>query len=180
MDFQDRLKEIREKQHAKYEAERIKKEREDKEREEKEKVELEKKLQEVRRLNDELEAKKTKAITVLFEIEENIDNLQENYTSENILYSLSIIESLIQCNIIFIMEQNKLKELQDVVMNLITVLNMLNENNNDKKDLNILKNIYDTMKNIFSIVDLDIQIELMDTTNDENYAKEFNKKLNNL
>lgn len=176
----DHIEEYRKKARERYETERIKKEREQRELEEKQKEEEHKRLEEIQRKIDEENAKKHKVLSVIWEIEDHMDSLQFNNTSENILYSLSMIESLLQTNITNLKEGNKLNELQNTILNLIDILNMLNENNSDKKDLTVLKGISETMKTIFDLVELNIKIELMDTTNDENFAKEFNKKLNNL
>lgn len=174
------MEEYRKRAKAKYEAEKIEKERIQRDVELKQKEEEERQKQEIQRRLDEASMKKNKVMSIIWEIEENVDNLQMNYNSENILYNLTLIESLIHNNIEFLKTEDKLGELQTIVLNLIDILNMLNENKEDKKDLNVLKNISVLMKNIFELVDLDIKIELMDTSNDENFAKEFNKKLNNL
>jgi hypothetical protein len=176
----DNIEEYRKRARERYETERIKKEREQREIEERHKEEERKKLEEIQKKIDEQNAKKHKALSILWEVEEHIDSLQFNNSSENIFYSLSMIESLLQININFLKEEEKINELHNIILNLINILNMLNENNNDKKDLTVLKGISETMKTIFKLAELDIKIELMDTTNDENFAKEFNKKLNNL
>lgn len=163
------MDEYRKKAQEKYDIERKKKEYEQKEEERK-------RLEENQRKIDEENIKKHKILSIFLEIEDHIDNIQTNNSSENILYCLTMIESIIQININFLKKEDKIQELQNTVFNIINILNMLHENSN-KKDLIVLKNISEIMKIIFNLIGLDIEIELMNTTNDEEFANEINRKL---
>ncbi len=172
------LEEYRKKARLRYENEVMKREKEEREIEDKLKEEERIRLEEIKRKNDEETIKNNKALSVLLEIEEHVDSLQFNNSLDNILFELILIESLIQINIDFLKEMDKISDLQNTIMNLVNILNMIHENNNNNtKDLMILKNISEKIKNIFDLIGLDIKIEIMDTYNDENFAKEFENKL---
>ncbi len=172
------LDEYRKRARLRYENEVMKREKEEREIEEKLKEDERLRLEEIKRKNDEETIKNNKALSVLLEIEEHVDSLQFNNSLDNILFELILIESLIQINIEFLKEMDKMNDLQNTIMNLVNILNMIHENNNkNTKDLMILKNISEKIKNIFDLIGLDIKIEIMDTYNDENFAKEFENKL---
>lgn len=171
------LDEYRKRARLRYENDVMKREKEEREIEEKLKEEERIRLEEIKRKIDEENSKNNKALTILLEIEEHVDSLQLDNSLDNVLCEIILIESLILINIEFIKEMKKMSDLQDTIMNLVNILNMIHENNNNTKDLLILKNISEKIKNIFDLIGLDIKIELMDTDNDENFAKDFEDKL---
>jgi hypothetical protein len=122
----------------------------------------------------ELVKKETITLNICLEIEDNIDAIQINNESENILISLINIESIIHNNIDFIKENNKLIIVQDNILKLIDILNKLNQNGN--RDITMIKNITNTMTQIFKLVDISIDIESMDTSQDAKIALEMNNK----
>ncbi len=124
---------------------------------------------------DEIIRRDTMALNICMEIADNIDSIQLNSNQDNILLSLINIESIIHNNINFIKEQNKLITIQDNVLDLVNILNKLNENGN--KDLTLIHNISNIMNQIFSLLEIHIDIESMDTSQDEKMAKEMSNKI---
>ncbi len=139
----------------------------------KNKIEQEKEDIEIKKIQEEIVKKENLSLSIILEITENIDVIQTNYSYETLICCLSHIESIIMTNIDLIKE-SKFKETQGLILNLVNVINLLNENDKNK-DLNIVKLISNFMENIFTFLELDIDIELMDTSDDEKYACEINE-----
>jgi hypothetical protein len=127
-----------------------------------------------REKEEEIIRQETMAINICLEINDNIDSIQINNNHDNILISLINIESIIHKNIAFIKEKGKLVTIQDSILELVNILNKLNENGN--KDVTMIQNISNIMTQIFNLLEIHIDIESMDTSQDEQLAKELSNK----
>jgi len=174
------LNEYRENARKKYEEYKIQKDRD--EREEKERLDRIKREEEQRQY--EIIIKQNEAISIVLEIEENIDSLQFSNDDDYLLTTLIGIESIIKTHNILLKNEDKTKDIQGSIINLINILNMINESkksSNNNKNLENINNIHIIMKSIFELIDMtDINIEVMDTSEDEDYAKKLHDQLNNI
>ena len=127
-----------------------------------------------REKEEEIIRQETMAVNICLEINDNIDSIQINNNPDNILISLINIESIIHKNITFIKEKSKLVIIQDSILELVNILNKLNENGN--KDVTMIQNISNIMNQIFNLLEIHIDIESMDTSQDEQFAKELSNK----
>jgi hypothetical protein len=174
------LNDYRQNARKKYEEYKIQKDRE--EREEQERLDRIKKEEELKK--QEIIRKQNEAISITLEIDDIIDSIQFTNDYDFLITSLISIESLIKSNKQLLIDENKIKEIQNSIINLINILNMINENKknmNENTNLENINNIHTIMKGIFELIDMnDINIEVMDTTEDEEYAKKLHDQLNNL
>lgn len=138
------------------------------------KEEIEKKEKENELIRRDLLNKQNNVTAIALEIEQNLDSLQFESSLDNILFTLTIINSLIENNINLLNEFDKTEEIREHVLNLVNILNEISERHKST-DLESLRLISNLMKNIFSLVEINIDIELMDTTNDLEVAKEIQK-----
>jgi len=138
------------------------------------KEEKELKEREEELFRNELINKQNNAMAITLEIEQNLDSLQFESTTDNIIFTLTIIHSLIENNLVLLKEFDKIEELKEHVLNLVNILNDISERHNSK-DLETLRQISNLMKNIFELVEVNIDIELMDTSKDIEFAHEIQK-----
>ena len=83
------------------------------------------------------------------------------------------MESIIE----LIKKHDKLKDIQTKIMELVEVLNDIHKN---KKHLSYVQEIDKIVKNIFKTAEIeDIEVQMMDTDNDEEYAKKIQEELYN-
>lgn len=122
-------------------------------------------------LEELIKERELKYNNIINEIEELIISLEINNLPEIIKVNLNLIQNIIQNNIIIIKEHN-INNIQNMTLNIIDILNKHSEI--IKLDV---KNISVIMKEIFILVEMDIDIELMDTSNDEEYARKLAEEI---
>ena len=142
--------------------------------EKKNKEEIDRKDKEDELVKRELINKQNNVTAITLEIEQNLDSLHFESSLDNILFTLTIINSLIENNISLLNEFDKIEEIREQVLNLVSILNRISERHNftDLESLRLISNI---MKNIFTLVEIKIDIELMDTSKDIEVAREIQK-----
>jgi len=114
----DHLNDYRQNARKKYEEYKIQKDRE--EREEQERLDRIKREEERKR--QEIIRKQNEAISITLEIDDIIDSIQFTNDSDFLITSLISIESLIQNNHELLSSENKIKDLQTSIINLINIL----------------------------------------------------------
>lgn len=103
----------------------------------------------------------------------SIINLKD---TDDIFMSLQLIESKLETIIKLVKELNRLKDVQNKVISLVEVLNSVFEDKN-KKNPKYVASVNKIVKDIFTLAEVDVNIELMDTSDDENFAKELQEKM---
>ena len=104
-------------------------------------------------------------------IDEHIELIELDTDYEHIILNLLSINTIIETHIWFI---NKIKEkLQDKIMNLVNILNSINKK--ITRNLDYVNQTSILMKSIFELLEIEIDVELMDTSNDEEFAKNLAK-----
>jgi len=90
---------------------------------------------------------------------------------------VSLILQMIKCQldsiIDLIKKHDQLKDIQSKVATLVEVLNKIHK---DKKHLSYVKELDKIVKEIFKVSGVEIDIELMDTEDDEEYAKKLQEE----
>jgi len=89
----------------------------------------------------------------------------------DLIEQLKLIESKIESIIELIKKYDRFSELQNKIPTLVDILNKTSELN--KKKLNYINNVGNIIKDIFKLCEVDIEIELMDTSKDDEYAKKI-------
>ena len=108
------------------------------------------------------------------EFEEYITAL---HTTNDVSLILQMISSQMESIIELIKKHDKLKDVQNKIMELVEVLNDIHKN---KKHLSYVQEIDKIVKNIFKTAEIeDIEVQLMDTDDDEEYAKKIQEELYN-
>ena len=163
-----------EKMKAEEDAKKLKLEEEEKEKKLKEEEEENaRKLEEAQKqlqLEDELH------IIQLFTVEFD-DYLSSLVTTNDVSLILQMISCQMDSIIELIKKHNKLKEIQDKIISMVEVLNDIHKN---KKHLAYVQEIDKLVKNIFKIAEVeDIEVQMMDTDEDEEYAKKLQEELYN-
>lgn len=111
--------------------------------------------------------------TIIFEITELTNNLLLDFSPDNILISCTEILSIMTDNIILFTNYARINELQNLVINLINTINSNLEQKTSKQDGEFVKQVSEIIYQMTKIIELDIDIELMDTTGDAEFAKEI-------
>ena len=121
-------------------------------------------------LEDELST--IKVFTKEFE-----DYMSSLVTTNDVSLILQMISSQMESIIELIKKHDKLKDVQNKIMELVEVLNDIHKN---KKHLSYVQEIDKIVKNIFKTAEIeDIEVQLMDTDDDEEYAKKIQEELYN-
>jgi len=182
MDQLQLARELAKKKHEKYLQE--KKEKEDAELAKL--AELEAKLNaeaevEKKALDSENEAKtlkfteETELIDVFFiELDETINELKK---SDDIFLILQMIQTRIMSVIELLREHNRLPEIQDRVLIFVDILNKSHEDKNKKKDTTYVSQVSNIVKNIFELCEVDVEIETMDTSEDDEFARKLQEEM---
>jgi hypothetical protein len=160
------LKKFREDAAKKYEQYRQQKEAEEavKAFEESEKVAKELKI-----------TQETEAINTFFiEIDTAINEIK---TSNDIFLILQIIQTRIISIIELLREHNRLNEIQDKVLIFVEIMNNLHSNKT--KDITYVSQVNTIVKNIFELCEVEIEIELMDTSDDDDFAMKLQAQIYN-
>jgi len=112
--------------------------------------------------------------TFIKEFEEYITAL---HTTNDVSLILQMISSQMESIIELIKKHDKLKDIQTKIMELVEVLNDIHKN---KKHLSYVQEIDKIVKKIFKSAEIeDIEVQLMDTDDDEEYAKKLQEELYN-
>jgi hypothetical protein len=108
------------------------------------------------------------------EFEEYITAL---HTTNDVSLILQMISSQMESIIELIKKHDKLKDIQTKIMELVEVLNDIHKN---KKHLSYVQEIDKIVKNIFKTAEIeDIEVQMMDTDEDEEFAKKLQEELYN-
>ena len=106
-------------------------------------------------------------LSFLTSIDSSLIELESNDTIE----LLKIMESQIESIIDLVKKHNKLSILQEKISSLVEVLNKMHEKH--KNNLNNVRTIALIIKDIFKLTEVDIPIEIMDVSDDENVARQI-------
>lgn len=109
---------------------------------------------------------------VLIDIESYIKSIEN---TNDIFYILHMIESQIESIIQLITKHDKISELHSVCTELVTQLNKYHENK--KTDSKIVKDTHDLINGLFKLCGINVDIELMDTENDLEFAKKMQEEI---
>ena len=121
------------------------------------------KLAEEMKLNEENDD----VLSFLTSIDSSLIELESNDTIE----LLKMMESQIETIIDLVKKHNKLSILQEKMSSLVEVLNKMHEKH--KNNLDNVKMISLIIKDIFKLTEVDIPIEVMDVSDDENVARQI-------
>ena len=106
-------------------------------------------------------------LSFLTSIDSSLIELESNDTIE----LLKIMESQIESIIHLVKKHNHLPTLQEKMSSLVEVLNKMHERH--KNNLDNVKMIALIIKDIFKLTEVDIPIEVMDVSDDENVARQI-------
>jgi len=106
-------------------------------------------------------------LSFLTSIDSSLIELESNDTIE----LLKIMESQIESIIDLVKKHNKLSILQEKISSLVEVLNKMHEKH--KNNLENINTISLIIKDIFKLTEVDIPIEIMDVSDDENVARQI-------
>jgi len=106
-------------------------------------------------------------LSFLTSIDSSLIELESNDTIE----LLKIMESQIESIIHLVKKHNHLSTLQEKMSSLVEVLNKMHERH--KNNLDNVKMIALIIKDIFKLTEVDIPIEVMDVSDDENVARQI-------
>ena len=106
-------------------------------------------------------------LSFLTSIDSSLIELESNDTIE----LLKIMESQIESIIHLVKKHNNLSTLQEKMSSLVEVLNKMHERH--KNNLDNVKMIALIIKDIFKLTEVDIPIEVMDVSDDENVARQI-------
>jgi len=103
---------------------------------------------------------------------EEWDSLVENYEE----YTLQILHDIVNDDFIsLLVKYDRLDELQERITRLVHLLNEQSELKNEekKRESGEIREIYKIMKDMIERANVDIPIEMMDTSGDEDFAKKL-------
>jgi hypothetical protein len=182
----DSLKEYREKAKARYEKEvaEKKKAKEEQDQKEAEMIAEEIRLQEEQEHENKIiQIQNENEVEFVDNVLSEIDIILVRIIDTNDLYfDLHLIESHIESIIELVTKHDKINDLHIKVSELVQQLNLYHEKNKNKFDE--VKKTHIIVNSLFKLCGVEVDVELMDTENDLEYAKklqdEFNKASNNL
>ena len=122
------------------------------------------KLAEEMKLNEENDD----VLSFLTSIDSSLIELEESYDAIELL---KMMESQIETIIDLVKKHNKLSILQEKMSSLVEVLNKMHEKH--KNNLDNVRTISLIIKDIFKLTEVDIPIEVMDVSDDENVARQI-------
>lgn len=164
----DALKEIREEARRRYEKERKEKEEKEREKEREKEIELER------------ENAKEKDHSYIYDQFDEWDKLSQSVDVDRIV-TLHLFYSILDDRFMKLLKQyDRLDELQDRVIKLVHNLNELSavQNGSNGSNLHEIREMANVMQMIIHLSEVDIPIEMMDTTNDEELSKNLHYQLN--
>jgi hypothetical protein len=146
-------------------------------RQQKEAEEAVKAFEESEKVANELKiTQESDAINSFFiEIDTAINELK---TSDDIFLILQIIQTRIISIIELLREHNRLSEIQDKVLIFVEIMNNLHANKT--KDITYVSQVNTIVKNIFELCEVEIEIELMDTSEDDDFAMKLQAEMYNM
>lgn len=179
-------RDVARKRHEQYLKEKQIKDQEENKRIEEERIAKQKELDRINELKRLEELKKQEELSNIEAIMVFIDNicdmvfeihnLNDNADFE-IVFNINRIYSIIEENLDVILKHDKKGELVDKIINLTNNINIIRENKKNN-DTSSIRNIAEAMEKVYEICGLEIKIELMDTSQDEEFAKNLAKTLN--
>jgi hypothetical protein len=117
----------------------------------------------------------TELIDVFFiELDETINELKK---SDDIFLILQMIQTRIMSVIELLREHNRLPEIKDSLNVLYKILDKSHEDKNKKKDTTYVSQVSNIVKNIFELCEVDIEIETMDTSEDDEFARKLQEEM---
>jgi len=109
----------------------------------------------------------------LSELEISIISIE---TTDDIFLSLQTIQIQIDSMIELIEKNNKLKNMQDLIITFVNSMNKIFENKKHKPP-KYIQDVQKIVKEIITLTKVDIEIEMMDTSDDEKFAQELQDEL---
>jgi len=157
---------------------KIEEEKLSKEEEEKLAKEKQEKQEKLNKIREEQTKKQVYIQSQMLIVDESIDSFKTDKTDDNIMMILTIIKASIE-NIQKIIGNDEKKILLDQVLKFTTEV----DKNNAKrpKGVNTIANVQilkDGFKQIYDLLNLNVDIQTLDTENDEKIARELEKELN--
>jgi hypothetical protein len=117
----------------------------------------------------------TELIDVFFiELDETINELTK---SDDIFLILQMIQTRIISVIELLREHNRLPEIKDSLNVLYKILDKSHEDKNKKKDTTYVSQVSNIVKNIFELCEVDVEIETMDTSEDDEFARKLQEEM---
>jgi len=114
-------------------------------------------------------------IDVFFiELDESINELK---ASNDIFLVLQMIHTRIQSVIEIVREHNRLPEIQDRVLVFIEIMNKTHADSSKKKDPTYVSQVSNIVKSIFELCEVDVKIEGMDTSEDDEIARKLQEQM---
>ena len=172
------MDDYRKKQQQKYLDQRKIKIEEDEQIKEKEEKLAKEKQEKINKIKEEQTKKQVYIQSQMLIVDESIDSFKTDKTDDNIVMILTIIKASIE-NIQTMMGNDEKKVLLDQVLKFTTEVDKHNAKRpkgvNTIANVQILKNGF---KQIYDLLNLNIDIQTLDTENDEKIAKELEKELN--
>lgn len=172
------MDDYRKKQQQKYLDQRKIKIEEDEQIKEKQEKLAKEKQEKINKIREEQTKKQVYIQSQMLIVDESIDSFKTDKTDDNIVMILTIIKASIE-NIQTMMGNDEKKVLLDQVLKFTTEVDKHNANRpkgvNTIANVQILKNGF---KQIYDLLNLNIDIQTLDTENDEKIAKELEKELN--
>ena len=105
----------------------------------------------------------------LSELEVSIISIEN---TDDIFLSLQMIQIQIDSMIVLVKKHNKFKDIQDLVIIFVDIMNKVFENKKHKSP-KYIQDIQKIVKEIITLTEVDIEIEMMDTSKDDIFAKEL-------
>jgi len=107
-------------------------------------------------------------LSFLVSIDSSLIELEESYDAIELL---KMMESQIESMIDLVKKHNKLSILQEKMSSLVEILNKIHDK--QKNNLENVKTVSLIIKDIFKLTEVDIPIEIMDVSDDENIARQI-------
>jgi hypothetical protein len=108
------------------------------------------------------------------ELDESINELK---SSDDIFLILQIIQTRIQSIIELVREHERLSEIQDRVLVFVDIMNKSHEDSSKKKDSTYVSQVSSIVKSIFELCEVDVEIEAMDTSEDDEFARKLQEEM---
>ena len=109
----------------------------------------------------------------LSELEVSIISIEN---TDDIFLSLQMIQIQIDSMIVLVKKHNKFKDIQDLVIIFVDIMNKVFENKKHKSP-KYIQDIQKIVKEIITLTEVDIEIEMMDTSKDDIFAEELQESL---
>jgi len=117
------------------------------------------------------------AEVILNDIRSAVLLIKDDFTENTISYNMQFITDRVIEHKIFLEEQKKLDDLRKIIVDFVDMINDMTKRN--KIGLGHIKNLSDKFLTIFSVINVDVVVEEMDTTQDEIYARRLQEEFYN-